>query len=145
CRSRWAWAWCSCWWCSQPTSWRTRRGTRRCATPTPDPPVPDAHLLPVAAPGGAADPASAGPRGVDRLELGAIRLRRGSHSLLDGVDLSRPLRLRSAILGANGAGKTTLLQAIHGLVLPDSGAMAGRDAAGAAVAWRFGFVFQKPV
>ena len=107
--------------------------------------MPDAHLLPPAAPAGAADPASAGPQGVDRLELGAIRLRRGSHSLLDGVDLSLPLRLRTAILGANGAGKTTLLQVIHGLVLPDSGAMAGRDAAGAAVAWRFGFVFQKPV
>ena len=92
-----------------------------------------------------AAPAAAASLAVDRLEFSAIRLRRGTHDLLDGLDLRLPVRMRTAILGANGAGKTTLLQVVHGLIAPDSGSMAGRDACGAAVAWRFGFVFQKPV
>jgi tungstate transport system ATP-binding protein len=115
--------------------------------------VRDADLLSRAGSAGAGGPAPAGTAssaaaslaGVDRLEFSAIRLRRGAHALLDGLDLRLPVRMRTAVLGANGAGKTTLLQLAHGLIAPDSGAIAGRDAAGAAVAWRFGFVFQKPV
>ena len=122
-----------------------RPGTLRCVTPTRGPPVRDAGPFSQAAPAGVAGPAAAEPASVGLLEFSAIRLRRGTHDLLDGLDLRLPVRMRTAILGANGAGKTTLLQLAHGLIAPDSGAMSGRDDAGAAVAWRFGFVFQKPV
>lgn len=97
---------------------------------------PFAAARPLAAP--AAD-------GVDRLEFRSIRLSRGRHALLDGLELLLPVRRRTAILGANGAGKTTLLQLAHGLLAPDTGAVEGRDAAGDPASWRFGFVFQKPV
>ncbi|HWS74579.1 MAG TPA: ATP-binding cassette domain-containing protein [Quisquiliibacterium sp.] len=83
--------------------------------------------------------------GRPELLLEGVSLRRGAHAVLDRVDLSLPVRARTVILGPNGAGKTSLLQVVHGLAEPDAGSARGRDASGMSTAWRFGFVFQKPV
>jgi iron complex transport system ATP-binding protein len=62
------------------------------------------------------------------LEADAVSLQRGSHMLVQGLDLQLKAGQRLAILGKNGAGKSTLLHALAGLIAPQSGqiTLAGR-------------------
>jgi len=55
------------------------------------------------------------------LELAGVTVRRGTATLLDGVDWTVEEDERWVILGANGAGKTTLLQVAAAQIHPTSG------------------------
>jgi iron complex transport system ATP-binding protein len=55
------------------------------------------------------------------LELADVTVRRGSATLLDGVDWTVREDERWVVLGANGAGKTTLVQVCAAQVHPTSG------------------------
>src|SRR5699024_6684170 len=50
-----------------------------------------------------------------------VTLTRGTHLLLQPVNVSVTPRSRIAIVGENGRGKTTLLHTLAGTLLPDSG------------------------
>lgn len=85
------------------------------------------------------DPAAA-------LSIRDVRVRFGTHTVLDGVDLDVHPGEVVGILGANGSGKSTLLKCVVGLATPSSGTIAiggdhvdghGRGEHGAAM------VFQK--
>jgi iron(III) transport system ATP-binding protein len=51
----------------------------------------------------------------------ALVFRRGTRTVLDGLDLALAAGERLAIAGASGCGKTTLLRALAGLERPESG------------------------
>ena len=55
------------------------------------------------------------------LELAGVTVRRGTSTLLDGVDWAVEEDERWVVLGPNGAGKTTLLQVAAALIHPTSG------------------------
>jgi iron complex transport system ATP-binding protein len=55
------------------------------------------------------------------LELAGVTVRRGTATLLDGVDWTVEEDERWVVLGANGAGKTTLLQVASAQIHPSSG------------------------
>jgi len=57
----------------------------------------------------------------DWVEIRNLAFRRGSRSILEGVDLSVPRGKITAILGPSGCGKTTLLRLIGGQLHPASG------------------------
>src|SRR6201996_7904146 len=50
-------------------------------------------------------------------------VRRGGHTLLDGVSLNAAAGEFVAVIGANGAGKSTLLSVLAGLLKADAGAV----------------------
>lgn len=52
-----------------------------------------------------------------------VECRRGSRTIVSGVDLMVPAATRLAVVGPNGAGKTTLLRALSGLDVPADGAI----------------------
>lgn len=56
---------------------------------------------------------------MSRIELQAVTVTRGTHRLLDAVDLSVADGERLVVLGPSGAGKSTLLRTIAGLEFPD--------------------------
>jgi ATPase subunit of ABC transporter with duplicated ATPase domains len=53
----------------------------------------------------------------------------GGRVVLSDVDLSIPVRSRTALVGVNGSGKSTLLRLAAGLVVPDRGTVSGPPAA----------------
>ena len=57
----------------------------------------------------------------DVLELNDVLVRRGSKTILDGVDWSVNEGERWVVLGPNGAGKTTVIQLVAGRLHPTSG------------------------
>ncbi|MGL3149247.1 ABC transporter ATP-binding protein [Microbacterium sp. A82] len=78
-----------------------------------------------------------------------LKVKRGRHEILHGIDLDIPAGSLTAIVGANGAGKTTLIQALAGVVPPPKRHVSidGLDPATASpgdLVSRIGFVFQNP-
>ena len=67
-----------------------------------------------------------------------VKKRFGKTQALDGIDLTIPEGVITAVLGPNGAGKTTLVRAVATLIRPDSGSLTvlGHDAVREAVAVR---------
>ncbi len=55
------------------------------------------------------------------IEFENIYLSRGETVLFEGLDLSLPGGVTSALLGESGAGKSSLLELINGLLMPASG------------------------
>jgi iron complex transport system ATP-binding protein len=53
----------------------------------------------------------------------ALGVRRGSRSILQGLDLTATSGEFIAVIGPNGAGKSTLLAALAGLLVPDAGSV----------------------
>ncbi len=79
------------------------------------------------------------------LEVAGLTVRRDGRALLDGLELSLGAHGVTAIMGPNGAGKSLLLRCLHGLVMPDAGAMSWNGLAPEAARHRQALVFQKPV
>jgi phospholipid/cholesterol/gamma-HCH transport system ATP-binding protein len=52
-----------------------------------------------------------------------VRLDRGSHTVLDGIDLEVPRGSITAVLGPSGSGKSTLLAALTGELVPTAGSV----------------------
>jgi iron complex transport system ATP-binding protein len=61
-------------------------------------------------------------RGAPLFELRGVSLRRGGHTILEGVDWTIRSGERWAVLGPNGAGKTTLARLLATYLVPSSGA-----------------------
>ncbi|MGC9127990.1 MAG: ABC transporter ATP-binding protein [Acidithiobacillus sp.] len=59
----------------------------------------------------------------DLIEIEQLRFSRGSHRVLDGVDLRVRQGAVVAVLGASGGGKTTLLNLMAGTLRPDAGSI----------------------
>ena len=59
--------------------------------------------------------------GDEVLRLEGVTIRRGEHTVLDGVDLTIGPGERVGIVGPNGAGKTTLLHVLAGQLAQDAG------------------------
>lgn len=55
------------------------------------------------------------------IALRGVRVERGGHLVLDGIDLELPRGSITAVLGPSGAGKSTLLHAITGELTPQAG------------------------
>ena len=55
------------------------------------------------------------------IEFQNISLQRGDFSLFDGLELTLPAGVTTAILGESGAGKSSLLELINGLLTPTRG------------------------
>ncbi|HEY4773070.1 MAG TPA: ATP-binding cassette domain-containing protein, partial [Steroidobacteraceae bacterium] len=68
------------------------------------------------------------------------KTRSGTHTVLDGVDLTVRMGDKLGILGRNGAGKSTLIRLISGAELPTRGTIVRRMS----VSWplAFGGAFQ---
>lgn len=62
------------------------------------------------------------------LSLQAVTVRRGSRTVLDGVDATFAAGRLTAVIGPNGAGKSTLLDVAAGLLAPASGSVRLGDA-----------------
>jgi phosphonate transport system ATP-binding protein len=83
--------------------------------------------------------------------LRGVRVRFGSHTAVDGVDLDVRTGERVALVGPSGAGKTTVLRLCNGTVLPGEGSVSvlGVDLAAAtererrSVRRRIGTVYQQ--
>ncbi|HEX2797463.1 MAG TPA: ABC transporter ATP-binding protein, partial [Immundisolibacter sp.] len=73
----------------------------------------------------AAEPPAGGaaPRLERGIELRAVRFAYGERIVLDGVDLSIPVRQLTTLIGPSGAGKTTLVDIVIGLLQPQAGAV----------------------
>lgn len=70
----------------------------------------------------------------------------GGRRLIDGLDLTLRLGVRTVVMGPNGAGKSLLLRLLHGLLEPSAGAILwGGRPPGHAVRLRQAMVFQRPV
>ena len=71
----------------------------------------------------AAEPPAGGaaPRLERGIELRAVRFAYGERIVLDGVDLSIPVRQLTTLIGPSGAGKTTLVDIVIGLLQPQAG------------------------
>ena len=95
--------------------------TEQPGEPLAQPPA-EALLAPAA-------PLGATPSGQPALALEGLRLRYGSLTVLDGVDLAVEPGAVLGVIGPNGAGKTTLFDVASGLVAPDAGrvVLGGRD------------------
>ena len=61
--------------------------------------------------------------GDEVFELEDVRLTRGDHTVLDGVDLGIGPGERVGVVGPNGGGKSTLLHVLAGRLEPDAGAV----------------------
>ncbi|MDT0163966.1 ATP-binding cassette domain-containing protein [Actinotalea sp. AC32] len=59
------------------------------------------------------------------IALRGVRVRYGSHVVLDGLNLDLPDGSVTALTGPNGSGKTTVARVLLGLVRPDRGAVVG--------------------
>ncbi|MCX2966797.1 ABC transporter ATP-binding protein [Gordonia sp. SW 21] len=57
------------------------------------------------------------------LRANGVACRRGSRTIVSGVDVTIPAGTRMAVVGPNGAGKTTLLRVLAGLETPATGAV----------------------
>ncbi len=55
------------------------------------------------------------------IALRGVRVRRGGHLVLDGIDLDLPRGCIAAVLGPNGAGKSTLLHTVTGELKREAG------------------------
>ncbi len=64
---------------------------------------------------------------------------KSEHHLLKNISLEIKAAEITLLLGHNGAGKTLLMQVLHGLILPDQGAVSSSPAT------RQRMVFQKPI
>ncbi len=67
------------------------------------------------------------------LNIESLTVSRGARRLFAGLSLGLAAGEAVMLAGPNGAGKTSLLRAIAGLLRPDSGQTAFRDAQGAAI------------
>ena len=88
-------------------------------------------------------------RGIPRLDVRGLTVRRGRTEVLHDVDLDVRRGEFVAVVGANGAGKTTLIQAIAGVMPPPRGTVhvGGLDVGrtdSRTLSSRIGFVFQNP-
>jgi ABC-2 type transport system ATP-binding protein len=75
-----------------------------------------------------------------------LRVRRGTHLVLDGLDLTVRAGSVTGMLGPSGSGKTTLIRAIVGVQIVESGTVTvlGEPAGSAALRSRVGYVTQAP-
>lgn len=73
-------------------------------------------------------------------------VRRRTRTAVDGLNLLVPLGQIRGLLGPNGAGKTTTLKSIMGFIRPTAGdiKILGKDARGAAIHRRVGFLPEQP-
>jgi ABC-2 type transport system ATP-binding protein len=55
------------------------------------------------------------------INVSGLRKSFGSHTVLDGIDLTVPAGTVFALLGPNGAGKTTMVEILTTLLAPDAG------------------------
>jgi ABC-2 type transport system ATP-binding protein len=55
------------------------------------------------------------------ITVSGLRKSFGSHTVLDGLDLTVPAGTVFALLGPNGAGKTTMVEILTTLIAPDAG------------------------
>jgi tungstate transport system ATP-binding protein len=69
----------------------------------------------------------------------------GGVRLIDGLSLTLGPVGCTVIMGPNGAGKSLALRLLHGLILPDAGAVDWNGTAAPAATARQAMVFQKPV
>ncbi len=67
------------------------------------------------------------------IELRAVTKRYGAQVVLDGLDLTLPDGVVTAVMGPNGCGKTTLGRLLLGLEAPDAGELRGVPARRSAV------------
>lgn len=80
------------------------------------------------------------------IEVAGLRVRRGRHEVLRGVDLSVEPGCVFGLLGPSGSGKTTLMRAIVGLQRVASGTVRvlGRPSGATGLAQRIGYMPQAP-
>ena len=57
------------------------------------------------------------------IRLQGVRIERGEHLILDGIDLAIPRGSITAVLGPSGSGKSTLLHTITGELTPQAGSV----------------------
>jgi ABC-type branched-subunit amino acid transport system ATPase component len=64
---------------------------------------------------------------MDLLRAEGLRKTFGALAAVDGVDLTLPEGVLTAIIGPNGAGKTTLINLLSGVMVPDAGRVLFRE------------------
>ena len=79
------------------------------------------------------------------VEVRDLHVRRGSHPVLHGLDVSVPRGIVAGLIGPSGSGKTTLMRAIVGVQVVHSGTVTvlGRPAGSAELRHRVGYVTQE--
>ena len=80
------------------------------------------------------------------VDVAGLTVRRGPHTVLDGLDLRVPVGQVVGLLGPSGAGKTTLMRAIVGVQEVQGGTVTvlGRPAGSPELRRRVGYVTQAP-
>lgn len=80
------------------------------------------------------------------VDVVGLTVRRGAHTVLDGLDLRVPAGRVVGLLGPSGAGKTTLMRAIVGVQEVQGGTVTvlGRPAGAPELRRRVGYVTQAP-
>jgi len=79
------------------------------------------------------------------LTLRDVRFAAGGREIIDGVSVTIEGGPATIILGANGAGKSVLMRLMHGLLRPNSGAIAWHAQGEERVRRGQAMVFQRPV
>jgi tungstate transport system ATP-binding protein len=79
------------------------------------------------------------------LTLRDVRFAAGGREIIDGVSATIEAGPATIILGANGAGKSVLMRLMHGLLRPNSGAIAWHAQGEERVRRGQAMVFQRPV
>ena len=79
------------------------------------------------------------------LVLDSVGFVAGGRHIIAGITCELAAGPRTVVLGPNGAGKSVLLRLCHGLLVPSSGRIEWRGAAGLPRPRRQAMVFQRPV
>lgn len=79
------------------------------------------------------------------IKLSGVVLSLGGKVIFEDLSIDLPTHGCTVVLGPNGAGKSTLLELIHGLRVPDQGAVAWADKPAVQTTMQQALLFQKPV